>query len=52
MNLAVFILSQIVMTASFFALGLAVWNAIYTFGLTGRRKRHVRESNHKEDTTK
>lgn len=41
MSLIAFILSQVSMAAGFFALGLAVGNAIYTFDLTGRRKRHV-----------
>ncbi len=41
MSLIAFILSQVSMAAGFFALGLAVGNAICTFDLTGRRKRHV-----------
>ena len=52
MSLTAFILSQVSIAAGFFVLGLAVGNAIYTFDLAGRRKHHVRESNHKEDTTK
>lgn len=41
MSLTVFILSQVSMAAGFFALGLAVGNAIHTFDLTRRRKLHV-----------
>ena len=41
MNLAVFVLSQVAMAAGFFALGLAVCNAIYTSNLTNRCKRHI-----------
>lgn len=53
MNLAAFIFSQVSMAASFFALGLAVGSVIYTFDLTGRRKRHVCDDSrgHGSDST-
>lgn len=53
MSLTAFILSQVSMAAGFFALGLAVGNVIYTFDLTGRRKRHVCDDSrgHGSDST-
>ena len=53
MSLIAFILSQVSMAAGFFALGLAAGNAICTFYLTGRRKRHVSDDSrgHGSDST-